>query len=285
MAETDHNFFAADAFADVGLGFVGVAVAFLDVVSHFIRAAVFGAFECADSAGDGGIHIGAGAGNHARGEGGGVEFMLCIKNQRNVHGFYMFGARALAVQKVQEMAADAVFFAVEGNHFAVVRILIPVKQHAAQRSHQFVGDVARFAHGVGFALGRSAAQGRHAGAHHVHRVGVGRQAFEHGKHVGGQVAQRLQLFLIGSQLEFVGQMAVHQQVRHFFEFAMFGQIENVVAAVAQVVTVFAHGAQGGVAGGDAGKRHGFFRLGGNGGVCFGHGFLLSRLAFFIFQTA
>ena len=52
------NFFAGDAFADVGFGFVGVAVTFLDVVGDFVRAAaVFRAFERTDGAGDAGIHV------------------------------------------------------------------------------------------------------------------------------------------------------------------------------------------------------------------------------------
>ena len=50
MTEPDNDFFAGDAFAYVGFGFVGVAVAFLDVVGNFVRAAVFRAFERADGA-------------------------------------------------------------------------------------------------------------------------------------------------------------------------------------------------------------------------------------------
>ena len=99
--------------------------------------------------------------------------MFCIQNQRNVHGFNMRSARACAVQQVQEVAADAVFFAVEADDFAVVGVLIPVEQHAAERGNQFVGDVARFAYWMAFTLRCGAAQGGYAGAHHVHRVGVG----------------------------------------------------------------------------------------------------------------
>ena len=81
MTETDHDFFTADAFADVGFGFVGIAVAFLNIVSHLVRTAVFRTFQRADCTGDTGIHIRTRTGNHAGGEGGGVELMLRIQNQ------------------------------------------------------------------------------------------------------------------------------------------------------------------------------------------------------------
>ena len=61
--------------------------------------------------------------------------MLGIQNQRYVHGFNMRFAGTLAVQQMQEMAADAVFFAVEADDFAVVAVVIPIQEHAAQRRH------------------------------------------------------------------------------------------------------------------------------------------------------
>ena len=81
MTETDHDFFAADTFADVGFGFVGIAVAFLNIVSYFVRAAVFRAFQRADCTGNAGVHIRACTGNHAGGEGRSVELVFGIQNQ------------------------------------------------------------------------------------------------------------------------------------------------------------------------------------------------------------
>ena len=83
-------------------------------------------------------------------------------------------------------------------------------------------------------------------------MGGGGDVFQYGQHIGGQIAQGFEFGFVGGQLVFVGQMAMHQQMRHFFKFAVFGQIDDVVATVAQIVAVFAHGAQGGVAGGHAG---------------------------------
>ena len=46
-----------DALADVGFGFVGGGVALLDFERDFVGAAVLGAFERADGAGDGGVDV------------------------------------------------------------------------------------------------------------------------------------------------------------------------------------------------------------------------------------
>ena len=67
-----------------------------------------------------GIHVRTRTGNHAGGEGGGVELMFRIQNQRNVHGFHLRFGRAFAVQQVQEVTADGVFFAFDVDAFAVV---------------------------------------------------------------------------------------------------------------------------------------------------------------------
>lgn len=53
---------------------------------------------------------------------------------------------------------------------------------------------------------------------------------------------------------------MYEQVGHFLEFAAFGEIENVIATIVQVVTGLADGAQGGVARGDAGQGDGFLGL-------------------------
>lgn len=47
---------------------------------------------------------------------------------------------------------------------------------------------------------------------------------------------------------------------HFFKFAMFRQIKNIVAAVMQVVAAFTHGAERRIARRNAGKCHRFFRF-------------------------
>ena len=56
------------------------------------------------------------------------------------------------------------------------------------------------------------------------------------------------------------QFAVDQQMRHFFKFAMFRQIKNIVAAVMQVIAAFTHGAERRIARRNARKCHRFFRF-------------------------
>ena len=86
MAEADHDFLVGHAPADVRLGFVGRVVALLDFERHFVGAAVFRAAQRADGAGDAGIDVRAGAGDHARRERGGVELVLGVQIERGVHG-------------------------------------------------------------------------------------------------------------------------------------------------------------------------------------------------------
>ena len=127
--------------------------------------------------------------------------------------------------------------------------VVPVEQHRAERGHQAVGDVARAGLVVVVLLGQQAAERRHAGAHHVHRVGGGGQLLEHRLDRRRQAAQRRELGLVGRQFGRVGQLAVHQQVGDLLELAGVGEVEDVVAAVVQVVAGAADGAQRGVAGG------------------------------------
>ena len=88
----------------------------------------------------------------------------------------------------------------------------------------------------------------------------GRQALERVCTAAGRPRSRLQLRLVAGELGGVRQLAVHQQVGDFLEFAAVGDVEDVVAAVVQVVAGAADGAQRGVAGGDAGQGDGFFGL-------------------------
>ena len=80
-----------------------------------------------------------------------------------------------------------------------------------------------------------------------------RQRLEHVAHRVRQAAQRAQLRLVGGELRAVRQRAVDQQIGDLLELAALGDVEDVVAAVVQIVAGVADGAQRGVAGGDAGE--------------------------------
>jgi hypothetical protein len=273
VAEADHHLLGLHAAADVGLGVVGRVVALLHLEGHLVRAAVLGAAQRADGAGNARIHVAARAGDDARGEGGGVELVLGVEVQRGVHGALPGGAGFLAVQQVQEMRADGVVVRLDGDALALRAPVVPVEQHGAQAGQQAVGDVTRAGRVVVVLLGQHAAQGRDPGAHHVHGVAAGRELLQRVLHAGGQAAQGLELGLVGLELGARGQLAVYQQVGDFLEFADLGDVQDVVAPVVQVVAAATHGAQRGVAGGHAREGDGFLGLDGGGGG-FAHGVVL-----------
>ena len=186
--------------------------------------------------------------------------MLGVENQRRVHGAFPQRTRFLTMQQVQEMRADGIVVGFYLNALAVVRIVIPIEQHGTEGGHQAVGHVARAGDAVVIFFRQRTPQGGDAGAHHVHRMRRGGQRFQHLFDAGGQAAQGFQLGFVGAQFRASGQFAVHQQIGDFLKLAMFGNIENVVAAIAQVVARLADGAQRGVARRDAGEGDGFFHF-------------------------
>ena len=91
-------------------------------------------------------------------------------------------------------------------------------------------------------FGQGTSQGRNACAHHVHGVACGRQALQGQLDADRQTAQGLELGLVGFEFCMRGQLAMHQQKRNFFKLAHFGNVQNVIAAVVQIVAGLAHGA-------------------------------------------
>ncbi len=243
----------SDARADVRLGLVGVLVALLHLEGHLVRAAVLRAAQRADRASDARVHVRARAGDHARGERRGVELVLRVQVERHVHGLHPRLGRPLAMQQVQEVPADRVVVRLDVDARARVAVVVPVAEHRAEARDQAVGDVARAGNAVVVLLGERAAEHRAAGAQHVHRVCRGGQRLERGEHRRGQPAQPLQLRLVSPQLGLARQLAVHQQVGHFLEFALVREVEDVVAAVVEIVAAAADCAERRVAGGDAGQ--------------------------------
>ena len=161
------------------------------------------------------------------------------------------------------MAADGVVVGFYLDAAAVGAEVVPVEQGGAERSDQAVGDVTGAWCVVVVFFRQGAAQHRDGGPHHVHRVAGRRQGFESRFHAGRQAAQRLEFFLVAGELGVAGQLAVYQQVGDFLEFAGGGEVEDVIAAVVQVVAGATDGAQGGVAGGNTGEGDRFLGLGKN----------------------
>ena len=171
--------------------------------------------------------------------------MLGVEDQRHVHDFHVQLARLLAVQQVQEVAANGWLVGHAVDALAVVAEAVPVAHDRRERGQQAIGHVALHAEVF---FGFDIAQERATGAHHVHRVCVSGDALQHFFQRLRQVAQLAQLGAVGRQLGFGRQLAVQQQVGNFFKLRIGGQFAHVVAAIGQAGTRLAHGRQCGLPG-------------------------------------
>ena len=97
-------------------------------------------------------------------------------------------------------------------------------------------------------LGIKATQSTDAGAEGVHRGGVSRQGLEHINHASGQVAAGAEFCLERGKFVGVGQMAAMQQVHHFLEGRLLGEVVDVVAAIDQFTDLTTDIAQVGLRG-------------------------------------
>ena len=165
------------------------------------------------------------------------------------------------MQQMQQVAADRVIVGLDLDALAGVAVVMPVAEQRAERGDQPVGDVACIGGAVTGLLRQRAAERRDAGAHHVHRVGRGRNLLENVAHRVRQATQTLQLLLVGGELRARRQRLMDQQVRDLLELGVFGRLEDVVAAVVQVIAGAPDGAERGVAGGHAGQCHRFLGFG------------------------
>src|SRR5947207_1540216 len=104
--------------AVLGSGVVGAPISFLDLVRHLVGAAVLRSAQRADAAGDGAVHVGAGAGNDAAGEGAGVELVLGVEDERSVHRPYPGILGFPAVQQMKVVAADRVVVGLRAYSFS-----------------------------------------------------------------------------------------------------------------------------------------------------------------------
>lgn len=101
------------------LGRIGVAL--LDLESDLVGAPVLRPAQRPDGPGDGGLEIRSGAGDGARREGGSVELVLRIEDQRGVHGLHMRLARDAPVKQMEDVAADGFVVAFHLDAPAVLR--------------------------------------------------------------------------------------------------------------------------------------------------------------------
>ena len=152
------------------------------------------------------------------------------------------------MEHVQELASDGVVVGLDFDPAAVVAEVVPVEKHRAEGGQQPVGDVTRAGDRVIVALGQNRAQRRAAGPHHIHGVSGGRNLFQHRLHWSGESAQRTELLSIVVELVLGWQLPVNEKVRDFLERRLLRELQNVIAAVMEIVAGASHGADLGVAG-------------------------------------
>ncbi len=221
----------------------------------------FGPLSAADAAGDGGVHVRAGAGDHARGEGRSVEFVLGVQDERGVHGAH------------PQLRGPACRAAGAGNGRRSSRRRFP---------RRYAGRNARSGTSTAASSRSSPSGGRRCCApprscdraapaaptpsaeQPVRSTSIGWVlAGMHSRMswtAAGRPRSALQLLLVGRQLGDRRQLPVHQQVGDLLELRGLGEVEDVVAAVVQVVALAPDRAQRGVAGGHAGQRDRLLRL-------------------------
>ena len=245
MAETHHHFLADEHLAY----FVNGGLGRIEPVDEFhgclVRAAVQRPPKRADRAGDARVQVGQRRRAYPGGEGRGVEFVLRIENQRNVHNPSKQRARALPREGRQKVAGDAVLVGVDVDTDAVVAVAVPVVDDRRHRTEQPVGH---FPLAVEVALGLQIAEHGTPGSHHIHGVGVGGNPLQYLAERFGQSPQPFQLVAVRLELPGVGKHAVEDQVGHFLERRPGGEIGDVVAAIGEPRSRTPHRAQGCLAG-------------------------------------
>src|SRR5262249_10050897 len=143
MAETDHDLFACQSRAKVGLGLLWRCVPLLDLDGRLISAAMFGAAQGANRAGDGRVNVGTGAGDHATGKGRGIELVLGVKDKGLVKRLHMQLCWLPPVQETQKMTRHRVILRLDIDSSAMTRVVMPVKQHGGKTGQQPVSNIAR----------------------------------------------------------------------------------------------------------------------------------------------
>ncbi|MCY1438434.1 hypothetical protein D9M71_546360 [compost metagenome] len=170
------------------------------------------------------------------------------------------------MQQVQEVSTDRLLVAHAIDALAFMAEAIPVGHDRRERREQAVGLVVLLGE---IFLRFQVTQERATGAHHVHRVSVGRNALEHFLQRLRQVAQGAQLAHVVGQLGLGRQVSVQQQVGHFFKLRLGGQLTDVKTAVGQAGAGLADCRQCGLPGYLATQARATQYF------CFGHGYLQS----------
>ena len=184
-----------------------------------------------------------------------------------MHRAHPLRARRLAVQQVQEVAADRVVVGLDVDALAV-DARSDTSTAASNRARPSGGRRCRARRGWLWSSFSGSAQPSADTPVRITSIGCadGGQLLEHRLHRGGNAAQRFQLAPCTRRAP-ARSAACHARADRRFPRTrtVVGEIEDVVAAVVQVVAGAADGAERGVACGDAGQGDGLLGL--RGGDC------------------
>jgi hypothetical protein len=197
------------------------------------------ALEGGDAAGDGAVHVAEGAGDDAGGEGAGVEVVLGVEDERDVHDPLVLAGRLLSRHEVEQVRGvrEPGIAAGVGVHEGPA---VDDGLHVADDGGDFGEEALGLAEvGGGVVLLRvrvEVAEKGDGGAEHVHRDGGA--AGEHGVRASdvvedGAGERALEGDLAFESRELVGRglVAFEQEERDVFEGGVLGEVVDLVSAV------------------------------------------------------
>jgi hypothetical protein len=197
-----------------------------------IGAAVQRAFERSDAGDDGGIDIGERGGGDARGEGGGVEFVVGVQDECHVEGVLHYVVGSLAGQSVEEVRGEAEVRVVIDGRQVFAQAVVGGRDGGGLRHQPYTLAPIGFDRRVRLFRVEHAEHGN-GGAQHVHGIGGGGDDLQEIDHARGQRTSSHQVASEVIELRLFGQPAIPKKKDDFFENRIFGQGMDVVAAVAE----------------------------------------------------
>src|SRR5258705_76863 len=208
----------------------------LDLLHHqhdlLVGAAVERALECADAGHDRVVHVGQGGRGDARREGGGVELVVGVEDQRDVEGLGGERRRLLAAHHVQEVTGK-VEPRVRGHRGLAAPDPLPGRHQGGQLG----GQAQRLSQrGLAAVVGRVRIEGGergHAGPDHLHRGRLLGEGLENRDQLRGELPVRGggESLQVRVQLLARRQPALPEEEGHFLEGRVRHQIVDVVAPV------------------------------------------------------
>ena len=214
-------------------GFVGRAGFEQHLDDVFVGAAVQRALERGDAGGGGGVNVGKRRGHDARGEGGGVQFVIGVQGERDVEGSLHHFVGLLAGEGVEEIRREAEL-RIAGDDILAVAQAVEGGDDGRGLRHQLDGLALALASGdMSLASGivQATAWRRRCAAHPW--APTCRRCFKNAVTSAGIARLRDQMRLSARRVRPAWADALPQQENDFFKRGVFGQRMNVEALITQ----------------------------------------------------